>query len=47
VFDACVVRGIPVFATLAGGYARDVNDTVNIHADMVQEAFRIAVGGAG
>jgi acetoin utilization deacetylase AcuC-like enzyme len=36
VFDA--------FATLAGGYARDVNDTVGIHADMVEEAFR--VGGA-
>jgi acetoin utilization deacetylase AcuC-like enzyme len=44
VFDACVVRGVPVFATLAGGYARDVNDTVGIHADMVEEAFR--VGGA-
>ncbi len=44
VFDACVVRDVPVFATLAGGYARDVNDTVGIHADMVEEAFR--VGGA-
>lgn len=41
VFDACVVRGIPVFATLAGGYARDVNDTVGIHADMIEEGFRI------
>jgi len=42
VLDACVVRGIPVFATLAGGYARDVRDTVAIHADMVEEAFRIS-----
>lgn len=41
VFDACAVRGIPVFATLAGGYARDVNDTVGIHADLVEEGFRI------
>jgi len=41
VFDACVVREIPVFATLAGGYARDLDDTVGIHADMVEEAFRI------
>lgn len=45
VFDACVVRGIPVFATLAGGYARDVNDTVGIHADLVEEAFRVGAGG--
>lgn len=44
VFDACVVRGIPVFATLAGGYARDVNDTVGIHADMIEEGFRIGAG---
>jgi acetoin utilization deacetylase AcuC-like enzyme len=42
VLDACVVRGIPVFTTLAGGYARDVRDTVAIHADMVEEAFRIS-----
>jgi acetoin utilization deacetylase AcuC-like enzyme len=41
VFDACVVRDIPVFATLAGGYARDVRDTVAIHADMVEEGFRV------
>jgi acetoin utilization deacetylase AcuC-like enzyme len=45
VFDACVVRGIPVFATLAGGYARDVNDTVGIHADLVEEGFRIGTRG--
>lgn len=48
VFDACVVRGIPVFATLAGGYARNVADTVAIHADMVEEAFRmLGCGPAG
>jgi len=41
VFDACVVRDIPVFATLAGGYAQNLDDTVGIHADMVEEAFRI------
>jgi len=41
VLDACVVRDIPVFTTLAGGYARDVRDTVAIHADLVEEAFRI------
>jgi acetoin utilization deacetylase AcuC-like enzyme len=42
VLDACVVRGIPVFTTLAGGYARDVRDTVGIHADLAVEGFRIA-----
>jgi acetoin utilization deacetylase AcuC-like enzyme len=41
VLDACMVRGVPVFATLAGGYARDVRDTVTIHANLVEEAFRI------
>jgi acetoin utilization deacetylase AcuC-like enzyme len=45
VFDACVVREIPVFAALAGGYAQDVNDTIGIHADMVEEAFRILAPG--
>lgn len=33
-------RGIPVVAFLAGGYARKLEDTVGIHADMVEEAFR-------
>jgi acetoin utilization deacetylase AcuC-like enzyme len=40
VLGACVKRGIPFVAFLAGGYARDVNDTVGIHADMVEEAIR-------
>lgn len=39
VFDECVARGIPVVAMLAGGYAARVEDTVAIHADMVEEAF--------
>ena len=40
VFGECVKRGIPFVAFLAGGYARDVHDTVGIQADMVEEAFR-------
>lgn len=40
VFGECVKRGIPFVAFLAGGYARDVRDTVGIQADMVEEAFR-------
>jgi len=39
VFGACVNESIPVVCFLAGGYARRVEDTVGIHADMVEEAF--------
>ncbi|HET9940790.1 MAG TPA: histone deacetylase [Candidatus Eisenbacteria bacterium] len=40
VFDAARERSVPVAAYLAGGYAQRVEDTVAIHADMVEEAFR-------
>ena len=39
VFDACAERSIPVVVMLAGGYAANVDDTVGIHADMVEAAF--------
>ncbi len=39
VFGACARRRIPVVAMLAGGYAALLEDTVGIHADMVEEAF--------
>jgi acetoin utilization deacetylase AcuC-like enzyme len=42
VFGECAKRGTPAVAFLAGGYARRVEDTVGIHADMVEEAFRAA-----
>lgn len=42
VFGACAKHGIPVVVFLAGGYARDLADTVGIQADMVEEAFRTA-----
>jgi acetoin utilization deacetylase AcuC-like enzyme len=42
VFGECAARGIPVAVFLAGGYARDLNDTVGIQADMVDEAIRTA-----
>jgi acetoin utilization deacetylase AcuC-like enzyme len=38
VFDACRNAGVPVFVTLAGGYARRVEDTVDIHMDTIEEA---------
>ena len=31
VIGECAVRGIPLAVTLAGGYAPDINDTVDIH----------------
>jgi len=33
VFDAARRRGVPVMVTLAGGYAHDVSDTVQIHVN--------------
>jgi acetoin utilization deacetylase AcuC-like enzyme len=39
VFEACRKAGAPVFVTLAGGYARRVEDTVDIHAATIEEAF--------
>jgi len=43
VFEPAASRGIPVAAFFAGGYAQRLADTVGIHADMVEAAFRTAV----
>lgn len=40
VFGACGRAEIPLFVTLAGGYARQVEDTVDIHVGTVEEARR-------
>ncbi len=37
---ACHQRGIPVVVTMAGGYARNIDETVAIQARTVQEALR-------
>jgi acetoin utilization deacetylase AcuC-like enzyme len=42
VFEACASREIPAVAFLAGGYALRIEDTVGIHADMVEGAFQAA-----
>src|SRR6185369_3735764 len=42
VIDAVRRAGVPLVVTLAGGYARHVDDTVAIHAATVEEARRIA-----
>jgi acetoin utilization deacetylase AcuC-like enzyme len=38
VFDACQRAGVPVVLTLAGGYARNVEDTVVIHRATIEQA---------
>jgi acetoin utilization deacetylase AcuC-like enzyme len=40
VLDAAAAAGCPVVITLAGGYARHVNDTVDIHVATIEEALR-------
>jgi acetoin utilization deacetylase AcuC-like enzyme len=42
VLDTLVDRGIPVVVAMAGGYAPDVEDIVDIHAATIMECNRIA-----
>jgi acetoin utilization deacetylase AcuC-like enzyme len=41
VLGACRERGLPVAVTMAGGYAKDVNDTVEIHLHAVALAAKM------
>lgn len=41
VFGACRTRAIPVAVAMAGGYARDIDDTVDIHAATILAARRM------
>jgi acetoin utilization deacetylase AcuC-like enzyme len=43
VFEAARRRGIPVATTLAGGYARRVEDTVRIHVNTILAAQEVAL----
>jgi acetoin utilization deacetylase AcuC-like enzyme len=50
VFSLCAQVGVPVAVAMAGGYARDTEDTVDIHVQTVRIAAllaREAAGGAG
>jgi acetoin utilization deacetylase AcuC-like enzyme len=38
VFEACRARGIPVAVSMAGGYGRDVEDTVAVHLNTLRQA---------
>jgi acetoin utilization deacetylase AcuC-like enzyme len=44
VFDALTARGLPVVVTMAGGYAHDVTDTVDIQFATVIRAIRLGRG---
>jgi acetoin utilization deacetylase AcuC-like enzyme len=41
VFRVASARGIPVMVTMAGGYARDIRDTITIHANTVVAAKEV------
>ncbi|MGD8478450.1 MAG: histone deacetylase, partial [Burkholderiales bacterium] len=41
-FSACADLGLPVATVMAGGYARNIEDTVDIHFNTVQTATRNA-----
>ena len=41
VFDTALELGVPVVVTLAGGYAEDTGDTVEIHGNTVRIAGRV------
>jgi acetoin utilization deacetylase AcuC-like enzyme len=41
IFRVALARGIPVMVTLAGGYARNVEDTVTIHCNTVVAAKEV------
>ena len=43
VFEGARRRGIPVATTLAGGYARRVEDTVRIHVNTILAASEVAL----
>jgi acetoin utilization deacetylase AcuC-like enzyme len=42
VIEAVCAAGIPLVVTLAGGYARKVEDTVAIHCATIEEALKRA-----
>jgi acetoin utilization deacetylase AcuC-like enzyme len=39
VFQHCYAAGLPVAVTMAGGYARQVTDTVDIHFQTILTAL--------
>ena len=46
VYDRCRAAGIPVTVVMAGGYARDVEDTVDIHFSTIAAAAALEASAA-
>lgn len=38
VLEECMARGVPVVTVMSGGYAADINDTVEIHCNTIRAA---------
>ena len=47
VFDACRQAGLPAVVVMGGGYARDVQDVVDIHAETIRLAALYAAREPG
>jgi acetoin utilization deacetylase AcuC-like enzyme len=44
VLSECSARGLPVATVMSGGYAADINDTVEIHCNTIRVAKAVAAG---
>ncbi|HJR08539.1 MAG TPA: histone deacetylase [Pyrinomonadaceae bacterium] len=44
VLSECLARGVPVATVMSGGYAADINDTVEIHCNTIRAAKAVAAG---
>jgi acetoin utilization deacetylase AcuC-like enzyme len=42
VIESCREVGIPIVVTIAGGYGRDINDTVRVHLNTARIASELA-----
>ncbi|HEX8069706.1 MAG TPA: histone deacetylase [Pyrinomonadaceae bacterium] len=47
VLAECRARGVPVVTVMAGGYAADINDTVEIHCNTIRAVRRVFAAAAG
>ncbi|HEU5086768.1 MAG TPA: histone deacetylase [Roseiflexaceae bacterium] len=45
VFETCRSAGLPLAVTMAGGYGRDISDTVDVHLQTVQLAAQLYTSG--
>jgi hypothetical protein len=46
VLDACLGAGLPLAIVMAGGYARQIEDTVDIHLTTIRLAVEM-IGASG